>query len=102
MKRKNVSIHCAVAIAVAMTYAARARADVVVNAFDSASEVPQWRFDYGNVDGHTESFSTDDANGNGASGSLDMLLNISTNAQAEYAAYTRDAFFPGIDGSQFL
>ena len=102
MKRKSAAIHCAVASAVALTCAAVAKADVVVNSFDSASEVPQWRFDYGNPDSHTESFSTDDAEGSPTSGSLDIQFNINTTTQAEYSAYTRDAFFPGFDATPFV
>ena len=41
MKRKSAAIHCAVASAVALNVGLVAKADVVVNSFDNASEVPQ-------------------------------------------------------------
>src|SRR5258705_12680391 len=75
-------------------------ADVVVNNFDAASEITQWRFDFGSVT-HTESFDpTMDRNGNAASGSMKVTLNFDTSLGGNNkGAYTRDAFSPGVDGS---
>jgi hypothetical protein len=103
MSQRSIrSARLALAVAAAFVCGKTTLADLVVNGFDNASEVSQWRFDYGNPDAHTETFSTDDADGNAASGSMDISLNINTTAQAEYAAYTRDAFFPGVDVSSYL
>ena len=78
-------------------------ADVIINNFDTASEVNQWRFDFGGV-AHAESFDpTMDSNGNPSSGSMQVTLNFNsgTLGSNNKGAYTRDAFFPGVDGSQF-
>src|SRR6266446_7510428 len=78
-------------------------ADVIINNFDTASEVSQWRFDFGSV-AHTESFdATMDSNGNPSSGSMKVTLSFdsATLGGNNKGAYTRDAFFPGMDGSQF-
>src|SRR3989442_8686972 len=77
-------------------------ADVIINNFDTASEVGQWRFDFGGVT-HTESFDPAmDSNGNAASGSMKVTLSFNPVLGGDNkGAYTRDAFFPGMDGSQF-
>jgi len=77
------------------------RADVIINQFNSASEVSQWRFDFGGVT-HTEAFDpTQDANGNLASGSMKVVLGFSTALGGNNkGAYTRD-LFPGLDGTTF-
>src|SRR5260370_16642162 len=50
------------------------QADVILNQFNSASEVSAWRFDFGNVT-HSEAFDpTQDANRNAASGSIKVTL----------------------------
>src|SRR5262249_18360991 len=80
--------------------AVRAQADVI-NQFDSASEVSQWRFDFGSVT-HTGEFDPAmDAGGNAASGSMKVVLGFDTALGDENkGAYTRD-FFPGLDGTMF-
>src|SRR5260370_29779575 len=77
------------------------QADVIINQFNSASEVSQWRFDFGNVT-HTEAFDpTQDANGNAASGSMKVTLGFdATLGFNNKGAYTRD-IFPGLDGTTF-
>jgi hypothetical protein len=78
-----------------------AQAQVVLNRFDNASEVSQWRFDFGSVT-HTEAFDPAvDANGNAASGSMRVTLTFnSTLAGNNKGAYTRD-IFPGLNGAAF-
>ena len=77
-------------------------ADGNINQFNSAAEVSQWRFDFGGVS-HTAEFDpTLDANGNGTSGSMKIILGFNTALGGENkAAYTRDAFFPGVNGAEF-
>lgn len=77
-----------------------ARADILVNNFNSASEVAQWRFDFGNV-AHAESWdSATDANGNAASGSWKVTLTFNSALGGNNkGAYTTDRWFPGLDGS---
>jgi hypothetical protein len=76
-------------------------ADTILNRFDSASEVGQWRFDFGSVT-HTETFdSTADANGNAASGAMRITLGFNAALGGDNkGAYTRD-LFPGLDGTTF-
>jgi len=77
-------------------------ADGNINQFNSAAEVSQWRFDFGSAT-HSGVFdATTDANGNAASGSMKVVVGFNTALGGENkVAYTRDAFFPGADGSQF-
>jgi hypothetical protein len=77
-------------LAVLLGWAALAGGQVV-NRFDSASEVGQWRFDFGNV-GHTAVFDPSmDAGGNPNSGSMKVTLNFdSTLGGNNKGAYTRD------------
>ncbi|HEY2412083.1 MAG TPA: hypothetical protein VGI40_07560, partial [Pirellulaceae bacterium] len=93
------------AAAVAAAWVTAAKADLVVNTFDnsdSSAEVAQWRLDFGQFQTAVLGFSSDDANGSAASGSLDVLLNFNTTPTAQFVDYTRDLPFPGYDGSQFL
>ena len=77
-------------------------ADGNINQFNSASEVGQWRFDFGQVSHTAEFDATMDANGNASSGSMKIILGFNTALAGENkAAYTRDAFFPGVDGAEF-
>jgi len=77
-------------------------ADGTINRFNSSSEVGQWRFDFGSVTHATAFDAAMDANGNAASGSMKVILGFNTALGTENkAAYTRDAFFPGVNGSQF-
>jgi PEP-CTERM motif len=77
-------------------------ADGNINQFNSAGEVGQWRFDFGQVSHTAEFDATVDANGNGASGSMKIILGFNTALGGENkAAYTRDAFFPGVNGAEF-
>jgi hypothetical protein len=82
------------------TFGTAAHADVIINQFNNAAEVTQWRFDFGGVT-HAELFSTDDANSNALSGSLKVTLNFPAANADHKGAYTRDAFFPGVNGSLF-
>jgi hypothetical protein len=77
------------------------QADVILNQFNTASEVSQWRFDFGNVT-HSEAFDpAQDANGNAASGSMKVTLGFdATLGFNNKGAYTRD-IFPGLDGTTF-
>jgi len=74
----------------------------IINQFNSASEVSQWRFDFGGVT-HTESFDPNvDGNNNPASGSMKVVLGFSSSLSGNNkGAYTRDAFFPGVNGANF-
>lgn len=78
-----------------------ARGQVVLNRFDTASEVSQWRFDFGSAT-HTEAFDPAvDATGNPASGSMRVTLTFNTTLAGENkGAYTRD-IFPGLNGATF-
>ena len=73
-----------------------AKGDIVINSFDnsdSAAEVGQWSFAYGNgsftSSDATISFSSDDANGSSTSGSLDVLLNFMQTPADQAAALVR-------------
>jgi hypothetical protein len=90
----------ALAAAASFTVVAAARADNVINLFDSASEVSQWRYAFGGAN-HVESFSTDDAGGSATSGSMDMQLTFDGGGTNQGFAYTRDAFFPATDLSGY-
>ncbi len=72
-------------------WAASARADIVINRFDTASEASQWRFDFGKA---TNSFVFDpsvDANTNASSGSLKITVKFNTAlSDNNKAAFTRD------------
>jgi hypothetical protein len=77
-----------------------AQADIIVNQFDTAAEVGQWRFDFSSV-AHTAVFdSTRDANNNPSSGSMrvDLTFNSSLGVNNQ-GAYTTDRWYPGLDGS---
>jgi hypothetical protein len=77
------------------------RADVIINQFNSASEISQWRYDFGSAT-HSAVFDPNqDANGNSASGSMKVTLGFNTTLGGENkVAYTRD-IFPGLDGTAF-
>jgi hypothetical protein len=76
-------------------------ADGVINLFNNASEVGQWRFDFGGVSHNAVFDSAMDANGNPASGSMRVDLGFNTALGGDNkGAYTRD-IFPGLDGSTF-
>jgi probable HAF family extracellular repeat protein len=76
--------------------------DSIVNRFDSAGEIGGWRFDYGGVT-HAETFDPAvDGNDDPASGSMKVTMNFDTALGGNNnAAYTRDAFFPAVNGSNF-
>ena len=84
-----------------------ARADIVVNDFDdsdSAAEVAQWSFDYGNgsftSSDATLSFSTDDANNSPTSGSLDVKLDFDqSQTTADQAGAIQRNGLGGLDAS---
>ena len=90
-------------LALGFSFAPIQAADGNINQFNSASEVSQWRFDFGQVSHTAEFDATMDANGNVASGSMKIVLGFNTALGGENkAAYTRDAFFPGVNGAEFL
>ncbi len=78
------------------------RAQLIVNGFDTASEVSQWRFDYG-INTTTWTFdATRDANGNPNSGSMRVDIPFSSALGGNNkAALTTDRWFPGINGASF-
>jgi hypothetical protein len=72
-----------------------ARPTFVVNRFDTAAEINDWRFDFGGV-GQVKSFSTDNASGGGpGSGSMEVALTFPAPNGDHKGAYTNDEFFPG-------
>ncbi len=74
---------------------ARAQPTFVVNRFDAAAEIDDWRFDFGGV-AQTKSFSTDNASGGGAlSGSMEVAMTFPASNGDSKGAYTNDEFFPG-------
>ena len=74
---------------------ALAQPTIVVNRFDTAAEINDWRFDYGGV-GQLKSFSTDNAGGGGpGSGSMEVALTFPAPNGDHKGAYTNDEFFPG-------
>src|SRR3989442_401490 len=83
------------------------RAQVVVNRFDSASEVlpasaPNWRYDFGGAGFANSWDGTQDANGNPASGSLKVVISFnSLLAGNNKLAETRDGWYPGLDGASY-
>jgi hypothetical protein len=79
-----------------------ARAQVVINRFDSASETSGWRYDFGGVADRTIEFDPSmDADGNPASGALKftMVFNAATFGGNNQIAFTRD-IFPAINGNE--
>jgi hypothetical protein len=75
--------------------AAMAQPTLVVNRFDAAAEINDWRFDYGGVS-QVRSFSTDNASGGGpGSGSMEVALTFPATNGDHKGAYTNDEFFPG-------
>ena len=74
--------------------------NVVVNAFDTASEVGQWRFDFGSVT-HTTSLSPMDANGNPSSGSMQVVLGFNAANANNQGAHTTDRWYPGLNGADY-
>jgi len=82
-----------------------AQADEIVNRFDSAAEVGQWRFDFGIAATTWTYDATDDANGNPLSGSMRVTVPFN---EATYgpsgnnkAALTTDRWYPGLDGANY-
>jgi len=83
--------------------AALARADIIVNQFNTVTgttEVGQWRFDFGGA-AHSATFDpTLDANNNPLSGSMRVDLTFSLGLGGDSkGAYTTDRWYPGLDGS---
>jgi hypothetical protein len=81
--------------------------DVVVNAFDNASEVipasaPNWRYDFGGA-GFVNSWDgTQDANGNPNSGSLKVVISFNSALGGNNKlAETRDGWYPGLNGADY-
>ena len=74
---------------------ALAQPTIVVNRFDAAGEIADWRFDFGGV-AQTKSFSTDNAGGGGpTSGSMEVAMTFPATNGDHKGAYTNDEFFPG-------
>lgn len=74
--------------------------DVFVNKFDDSSETDPWHFDYGSPDIITlTQFSTDDANGNADSGSLEIQAGYGPNSPQ--AAFTANLPAP-VDATTYL
>lgn len=92
---------CAALVLVVGWFAAEARADLVVNQFNDASEVSQWRFDFGGVTQSATFDPTMDANGNANSGSVKITLGFSsTLADNNKGAFTHDFAMP-LNGANF-
>lgn len=78
----------------------RASAQVIIHAFDSAEEVTRWRLDFGAID-RTILFDPGvDANTNGDSGSLKLLLDFQAQNPDNQAAITTDLPAP-LNGANF-
>jgi len=91
----------AVAGLIVVVLAAGARGDLVVNQFNDASEVGQWRFDFGGVAQSAAFDPTMDANGNANSGSMKITFGFnSTLADNNKGAYTHDFATP-INGANY-
>jgi len=78
---------------------------VVVNAFNTAAEAAQWRFDFGIAATTWTWDSAHDANGNPASGSLSVAVPFD---QARYGpsgnnkiGLTTDRWYPGLSGADY-
>ena len=81
---------------------ALAQPTLVVNRFDTATEINDWRFDFGGV-AQTKSFSTDNAGGGvPLSGSLEVALTFPAANNDSKGAYTNDEFFPGRDLTGYM
>src|SRR5437588_9884961 len=76
------------------------RAQEVVNRFNSAPEVSQWRYDFGGATRVDSWDPTQDANGNPASGSwkIDITFNSSLGGNNKLAE-TTDRWYPGLNGA---
>ena len=91
----RLSVRCAFASAIALaSCGASVSYGGVVNKFDSAAEIGDWRFDYGGAT-QTKSFSTDDAAGSATSGS--MQLDMTFGGANQQYAFTNDEFGTGTD-----
>src|SRR4051812_13302916 len=96
MKQRNKMRVKLALVAAATSCMGMAKADIVLNAFDnsnSAAEVSQWSFAYGNgsftSSNATISFSSDDANSSPTSGSLDVQFNFLQTPADQAAALVR-------------
>ena len=98
-----LSTSCAAfAITLIAAVPALAQPTLVVNRFDTATEINDWRFDFGGVT-QTKTFSTDNAGGGGpASGSMEVALTFPASNGDSKGAYTNDEFFPGRDLTGYM
>lgn len=98
-----LSTSCAAfAITLIAAVPALAQPTLVVNRFDTATEINDWRFDFGGVT-QTKTFSTDNAGGGGpASGSMEVALTFPAPNGDSKGAYTNDEFFPGRDLTGYM
>lgn len=95
---------CAAAVAAATMLGSRpARGDLVINRFDTAAEVNQWRFDFGSVTSNMVFDPSTDADNNPNSGSMEVTFTFdSTLADNNKGAITRDiAPDPGLNGANY-
>lgn len=91
----------ALAMGVVGCFATGARGDLVVNQFNDASEVSQWRFDFGSVTQSATFDPTMDANGNPNSGSMKITLGFSSALAGDNkGAFTHDFAMP-LNGANF-
>ena len=81
---------------------ARAVPNEIVNRFNTACEVGQWRFDFGSVT-HSASFDAlTDANNNPSSGSMQVVLGFNSAVQYNnQGAHTTDRWYPGLNGADY-
>ena len=95
MTRAGTTSYAFGVICLVFAVPALAQPTIVVNRFDTAAEINDWRFDYGGV-GQLKSFSTDNAGGGGpGSGSMEVALTFPAPNGDHKGAYTNDEFFPG-------
>src|SRR5688572_10832761 len=100
---RALSTSCAAAaITLIVGAAALAQPTIVVNRFDAATAINDWRFDFGGV-AQTKTFSADNAGGGGpTSGSMEVALTFPATNNDHKGAYTNDEFFPGQNLANYM
>src|SRR5438270_3216692 len=103
VKYARASLWAAAVAAATMLGARSANADLVINKFDTAAEVNQWRFDFGGVTSNTVFDPSTDADNNPNSGSMEVTFTFdATLAGNNKGALTRDiAPDPGLNGANY-